>query len=71
MINAIADRGEYEAGADFANLAPIQLFLVLDRLPVQDRDSLIVLKDAVIDTSNKPFLPNPTSLHSENCSSIS
>lgn len=55
MIDAIASRGECEAMADFANLFPFQLFLVLYGLPVRDRDRLIALKDAVIGMSDKPF----------------
>ncbi|BBX96443.1 cytochrome P450 [Mycobacterium lacus] len=55
MIDAIADRGECEAMADFANLFPFQLFLALYGLPLQDRDRLIAWKDAVMGMSDKPY----------------
>jgi cytochrome P450 len=55
LIEAIAGRGECEAMADFANLFPFHLFLVLYGLPLEDRDRLIAWKDAIIGMSDKPF----------------
>ena len=55
LIEALTDRGECEAMADFANLFPFHLFLVLYGLPLEDRDRLIAWKDAVLGVSDKPF----------------
>ncbi|CPR06541.1 cytochrome P450 143A4 Cyp143A4 [Mycobacterium bohemicum DSM 44277] len=54
MIAELAARGECEVMADFARLYPFQVFLDLYGLPLQDRDYLIALKDAVI--ADKPYL---------------
>ncbi|MEB4212265.1 cytochrome P450 [Mycobacterium sp. 94-17] len=54
MIAALAGRGGCEVMADFANLYPLQVFLDLYGLPLQDRDLLIDWKDAVV--SDKPFI---------------
>ena len=54
MIAAFAGRGECELMADFARLYPFQVFLDLYGLPVEHRDYLIGLKDAVV--ADKPYL---------------
>ncbi|BBX61483.1 putative cytochrome P450 143 [Mycobacterium saskatchewanense] len=54
MIAAFAGRGECEVMADFARLYPFQVFLDLYGLPLEDRDHLIALKDAVV--ADKPYL---------------
>ena len=48
MIAALAGRGECEVMADFARLYPFQAFLDLYGLPLEDRDTLIGWKDAII-----------------------
>ena len=48
MIGAFAGRGECEVMADFARLYPFQAFLDLYGLPLEDRDTLIGWKDAVV-----------------------
>ena len=48
MIAAFAGRGECEAMAEFARLYPFQAFLDLYGLPVEDRDTLIGWKDAIV-----------------------
>jgi cytochrome P450 len=48
MIAALAGRGGCEAMADFARLYPFQVFLDLYGLPVEDRDTLIGWKDAIV-----------------------
>ena len=48
MIAALADRGECEVMADFARLYPFQAFLDLYGLPLEDRDTVIGWKDAII-----------------------
>lgn len=55
MIDDIAGRGKCEAMADFANLFPFQLFLVLYGLPVEDRDRLISWKDSIVTVSDKTY----------------
>jgi cytochrome P450 len=47
MIAELADRGECDAVADFANLYPFQVFLDLYGLPLEDRDRLIDWKNAL------------------------
>ncbi|MEE6178003.1 cytochrome P450 [Mycobacterium sp. 050134] len=54
MIAAFAGSGECEVMADFARLYPFQVFLDLYGLPLEDRDHLIALKDAVV--ADKPYL---------------
>ena len=54
MIAALAGRGGCEVMADFARLYPFQVFLDLYGLPVEHRDYLISLKDAVV--ADKPYL---------------
>jgi cytochrome P450 len=54
MIAALAGRGECEVMADFARLYPFQVFLDLYGLPVEHRDYLIGLKDAVV--ADKTYL---------------
>ncbi len=48
MIGAFAGQGECEVMADFARLYPFQAFLDLYGLPLEDRDTLIGWKDAVV-----------------------
>ncbi len=48
MIAALAGRNECEAMADFARLYPYQVFLDLYGLPLEVRDSVIGLKDAMV-----------------------
>ena len=48
MIAALAGRGECEVMADFARLYPFQAFLDLYGLPLEDRDTLIGWKDAIV-----------------------
>ncbi len=48
MIAAFAGQGECEVMADFARLYPFQAFLDLYGLPLEDRDTLIGWKDAIV-----------------------
>jgi cytochrome P450 len=54
MIDAIASRGECEVMKDLARIYPFQVFLDLYGLPLEDRDTLIAWKDAVI--GDKPYV---------------
>jgi cytochrome P450 len=56
IIEKVAANGECEAVADVAIPYPSQVFLTLFGLPVEDRDRLIVWKDAVIAISEVPNL---------------
>jgi cytochrome P450 len=53
MIDAIASRGECEVMADLARTYPYQVFLDLYGLPLEDRDTLIGWKEAVL--SDNPY----------------
>ncbi len=55
MIGAFANQGECEVMADFARLYPFQAFLDLYGLPLEDRDTLIGWKDAIV--GDKEYLP--------------
>lgn len=48
MTAALAGRNECEAMADFARLYPYQVFMDLYGLPLEDRDSVIRWKDAML-----------------------
>jgi cytochrome P450 len=53
MINAIAERGECEVMDDLARTYPYQVFLDLYGLPLEDRDTLIGWKEAIL--SDNPY----------------
>jgi cytochrome P450 len=53
MIDAIAGRGECEVMKDLARTYPYQVFLDLYGLPLEDRDTLIGWKEAVL--SDNPY----------------
>jgi len=48
MIADLADRGRCEVMADLGRLYPYQVFMDLYGLPLEDRDSVIVWKDAAV-----------------------
>jgi cytochrome P450 len=52
MVHAIAGRGEWAVMADLANRYPLEVFLDLYGLPLQDRGRLMAWEDAV--TADKP-----------------
>ena len=56
IVDEIAKRGECEVIADLAIPYPSQVFLTLFGLPLEDRDRLIVWKDAVIALADSPSL---------------
>jgi cytochrome P450 len=56
IVDDIAKRGECEVVADVAIPYPSQVFLTLFGLPLEDRDRLIVWKDAVIALADSPSL---------------
>jgi cytochrome P450 len=56
IVDDIAKRGECEVVADLAIPYPSQVFLTLFGLPLEDRDRLIVWKDAVIALADSPSL---------------
>jgi cytochrome P450 len=56
IIEQVVAKGECEVVADVAIPYPSQVFLTLFGLPVEDRDRLIVWKDAVIAISEVPSL---------------
>jgi cytochrome P450 len=56
IVDEIATRGECEVIADLAIPYPSQVFLTLFGLPLEDRDRLIVWKDAVIALADSPSL---------------
>jgi cytochrome P450 len=53
MIDAIAERGECEVMQDLARTYPYQVFLDLYGLPLEDRDTLIGWKEAIL--SDNPY----------------
>jgi cytochrome P450 len=56
IVDEIAKRGECEVISDLAIPYPSQVFLTLFGLPLEDRDRLIVWKDAVIALADSPSL---------------
>jgi cytochrome P450 len=53
MIDAMAERGECEVMQDLARTYPYQVFLDLYGLPLEDRDTLIGWKEAIL--SDNPY----------------
>lgn len=52
LIGDVIDRGECDVVADVAVLFPPQVFLSLFDLPQDDRDRLLVWKDAIVDAAD-------------------
>lgn len=52
LIAPLAERGECDFVADFANVFPVQTFLTFFGLPAEDLERFMVWKDAILDSSD-------------------